>query len=122
ADRITGSMQRAIDETNRRREKQIAYNKAHGIEPKTIRKGVQDIMEGARPAPRRRTRERERGDRRAAPRVKISPQDVLAKIQQLEKQMYRHARDLEFEEAARLRDEIQELRRIGLGLDTEAVG
>ncbi|MGB7214176.1 MAG: UvrB/UvrC motif-containing protein [Gammaproteobacteria bacterium] len=47
---------------------------------------------------------------------------MLAKIQQLEKQMYRHARDLEFEEAARLRDEIQELRRIGLGLDTEAVG
>jgi len=122
ADRITGSMQRAIDETNRRREKQIAYNKAHGIEPKTIRKGVQDIMEGARPAPRRRTRERQRDDRRTAPRVEMSPQDVLAKIQQLEKQMYRHARDLEFEEAARLRDEIQELRRVGLGLDAEAVG
>src|SRR5690606_21534910 len=122
ADRITGSMQRAIDETNRRRAKQIAYNEAHGIEPKTIRKAVQDIMEGARPVPRRRSRERDRDERRTVSRAPQSPQEVLARIQQLEKQMYRHARDLEFEEAAKLRDEIQELRRIGLGLDAEVAG
>src|SRR5690554_4382144 len=107
ADRITGSMQRAIDETNRRRSKQIAFNEAHGIEPQSIKKAVQDIMEGARVVPRRRQRVREEEQRRAG---KMSPSDVVAKIQQLEKQMYRHARDLEFEEAAKLRDEIQELR------------
>ena len=117
ADRITGSMQRAIDETNRRRSKQIAFNEAHGIEPQSIKKAVQDIMEGARVVPRRRQRVREEEQRRAG---KMSPSDVVAKIQQLEKQMYRHARDLEFEEAAKLRDEIQELRKAGLGLDAEA--
>src|SRR5690606_9197747 len=115
ADRITGSMQRAIEETNRRRAKQIAFNEAHGIEPQSIKKAVQDIMEGARGVPRRRQRIREEESRRPI----MSPADVLAKVQQLEKQMYRHARDLEFEEAARLRDEIQELRKAGLGLDAE---
>src|SRR5690606_25871761 len=114
ADRVTGSMQRAIEETSRRRAKQIAFNEAHGIEPRTIKKAVQDIMEGARAVPRRRQRGREEERRRP---VNMSPADVLAKIQQLEKQMYRHARDLEFEQAARLRDEIQELRRMGLELD-----
>ena len=117
ADRVTSSMQRAIDETNRRRAKQIAYNEAHGIKPRSITKAVQDIMEGARAAPRRRQREREELPKRA---TAMSPADLLAKIQQLEKQMYRHARDLEFEEAAKLRDEIQELRKLSLGLDTEA--
>jgi excinuclease ABC subunit B len=118
ADRITGSMQRAIDETNRRRAKQIAFNEAHGIEPRTIKKAVQDIMEGARPVPRRRQSARDEERQR---QTRMSPGDVLAKVQQLEKQMYRHARDLEFEQAAKLRDEIQELKRIGLGLDAEAV-
>jgi len=117
ADRITSSMQRAIDETNRRRAKQIAFNEEHGIKPRSITKAVQDIMEGARAAPRRRQRARDEQPKRA---TGMSPADVLAKIQQLEKQMYRHARDLEFEEAAKLRDEIQELRRLSLGLDTEA--
>src|SRR5690606_18127119 len=117
ADRVTSSMQRAIDETNRRRAKQIAFNQAHGIEPRSITKAVQDIMEGARAAPRRRQRVRDEQPKRA---TAMSAADVLAKIQQLEKQMYRHARDLEFEEAAKLRDEIQELRRQSLGLDTEA--
>ncbi|HEX6993724.1 MAG TPA: excinuclease ABC subunit UvrB [Gammaproteobacteria bacterium] len=117
ADRVTGSMQRAIDETNRRRAKQIAFNEAHGIEPRSITKAVQDIMEGARAAPRRRQRVRDEEPKRAT--RTMSPADVLAKVQQLEKQMYRHARDLEFEQAAKLRDEIQELRRLSLGLDAE---
>jgi len=121
ADRITSSMQRAIDETNRRRAKQIAYNEAHGIKPRSIKKAVQDIMEGARVEPRRRHRGRE--EREQPKRVTaMSPTDLIAKIQQLEKQMYRHARDLEFEEAAKLRDEIQELRRLAFGLESEAVG
>jgi excinuclease ABC subunit B len=118
ADRMTGSMQRAIEETNRRRAKQIAFNEEHGIEPRTIKKAVQDIMEGARAVPRRRQRGRDEEQRRP---INMSPADVLAKIQQLEKQMYRHARDLEFEQAARLRDEIQQLRRIGVELDAQTV-
>ncbi|HEX7080259.1 MAG TPA: excinuclease ABC subunit UvrB [Gammaproteobacteria bacterium] len=120
ADRVTGSMQRAIDETNRRRTKQIAFNEAHGIEPQTIRKRVQDIMEGARPAGRARGTTARAEPARAASRM--TPEQVLARVQQLEKKMYQHARDLEFEQAARLRDEIQALRRQGFGVDTEAVG
>jgi len=67
-----------------------------------------------------RRRQSARDEERQRP-TRMSPGDVLAKVQQLEKQMYRHARDLEFEQAAKLRDEIQELKRIGLGLDAEAV-
>ena len=112
ADRVTGSMQRAIDETERRRRRQIAYNKEHGIEPRTIIKAVQDIMEGAREAaPGRR---RDRKSRMPAMPVDLTPEQLLARIQKLEKQMYAHARDLEFEEAARLRDEISALRKEGL--------
>jgi excinuclease ABC subunit B len=118
ADRMTGSMQRALDETSRRRAKQIAFNEAHGIEPRTIKKAVPDIMEGARAVPRRRGRGREEERPKS---LRMSPEQVLAKVQQLEKQMYRHARDLEFEEAAKLRDEINQLRRIGLGLGAETV-
>ncbi len=117
ADRITGSMQRAIEETDRRRAKQIAFNAAHGIEPRSIKKAVQDIMEGARYVPRRR----QRGRDEIEGAVDMSPADALAKVQQLEKQMYRHARDLEFEQAARLRDEIQALRKVGLGLGADTV-
>jgi excinuclease ABC subunit B len=112
ADRMTGSMERAIGETDRRRQRQIAYNEAHGIVPRTIIKSVQDIMEGARSGVR--GRQRDRRDRRAADTADLSPEQVLAKIQQLEKRMYQHARELEFEEAARLRDQISGLRREGL--------
>jgi excinuclease ABC subunit B len=108
ADRITGSMRRAIDETERRRLRQLEFNEAHGITPRTIVKGIQDIMEGARATGRGAARSR-KGRRRAERRV--PPDRVAAEIARLEKAMYRHARDLEFEEAARLRDEIESLRQ-----------
>jgi excinuclease ABC subunit B len=107
ADRITGSMERAIAETERRRRRQISFNEAHGIEPRTIIKGIQDIMEGAR-APGRFARSRKGKRQRER---KVAPDQVAAEIARLEKTMYRHARELEFEEAARLRDEIEALRQ-----------
>ncbi len=123
ADRVTGSMQRALDETERRRSKQEAFNAEHGISPQTIRKQVADIMEGARSAP---GRGRGRGRRRVAedhPQWQgLSEDELLRKAKRLEQQMYRHARDLEFEEAAKLRDEIERIRRVGLGLDDAAAG
>ena len=113
ADHITGSMQRAIEETTRRREKQLEHNAKHGITPTTIIKQVADIMEAAYPTlkgGRRRVAEE------AASYASMSPEQLLKKAAKLEKQMLRHARDLEFEEAARLRDEIRRLRQEGLGL------
>jgi excinuclease ABC subunit B len=121
ADQITGSMQRAIDETNRRREKQLEFNRIHGIEPRTIRKAVQDVMEGARATPRGKKGERRRRGREEARRYeRLSPEQALARIGQLEKRMYEHARNLEFEQAAKLRDEINELKELGVGLPPRA--
>ncbi len=119
ADSITGSMQRAIDETTRRRDKQRAHNEAHGIKPATIIKHVADIMEAAYPVP---GRGRRRAAEDAAPYASMSPQQLMKKAAKLEKQMLRHARDLEFEDAARLRDEIHRLRREGLGLADHEAG
>ena len=118
ADQMTPSMQRAIEETNRRREKQLAYNIEHGINPQTIRKAVGDILsilrpdgDGSAPVPgkdRRRQRERDKVQRE----LKTLPQQELARlIQTLEDEMHEAAADLKFEYAARLRDEINELRR-----------
>ena len=118
ADQMTPSMQRAIEETNRRREKQLAYNIEHGIDPQTIRKAVGDILsilrpdgDGSAPVPgkdRRRQRERDKVQRE----LKTLPQQELARlIQTLEDEMHEAAADLKFEYAARLRDEINELRR-----------
>jgi excinuclease ABC subunit B len=107
ADRVTGSMERAMQETERRRQRQIEFNEAHGIEPKTIIKGIQDIMEGARPGGRAALRSKRRG---RAPARPLAPDQIAQEIAKLEKAMYRHARELEFEEAARLRDEIEALR------------
>ncbi len=112
-DTMTGSMQRAIDETNRRRERQLAHNETHGITPATIVKQVADIMEAAYPAPRGARR---RAAEDSIPYASMSPAQLMKKAAKLEKQMLRHARDLEFEEAARLRDEIQRIRQEGLGL------
>ncbi len=119
ADKVTGSMERAINETNRRRERQIAHNKKHGITPKSIVKQVTDIMEAAYPVP---GRGRRRIAEDATSYESMTPEQLLRKAQKLEKKMLKHARDLEFEEAARLRDKIQEMRAVGLGLSDKLVG
>ncbi|GAC1038915.1 excinuclease ABC subunit UvrB [Pseudomonas sp. No.117] len=112
ADSITGSMQRAIDETERRRNKQLAFNEEHGIVPQGIKKDIRDIMEGAA-APGAK------GKRRAAKAAEDqgeyaselrSPSEIGKRIRQLEEKMLQLARDLQFESAAQLRDEIQALR------------
>jgi excinuclease ABC subunit B len=105
ADRETGSMQRALGETARRRAKQIAWNEAHGITPKSIRKAVKDIMEGLHGD----------GGGREQARVRLTPEQAVKRIRKLEQEMLRLARNLEFEQAAKLRDEIAALRRESLG-------
>jgi len=119
ADRMTGSMQRAIDETNRRREIQEAFNKEHGIKPASIVKQVSDIMEAAYPVPGRGPR---KAMKEAARFAAMTPEQLMRKAQKLEKTMLKHARDLEFEEAARLRDEIGRIREAGLGLSDRLAG
>ena len=118
ADQITGSIQRAMQETERRRNRQIEFNEHHGITPRGIIKSVTDIMEGARFDAAGR-------DRRVAeetPRYeRLAPEQILKRIRKLEQEMFRLARNLEFEEAARIRDEITVLRKAELGLpDTKA--
>ncbi|WKZ13911.1 MAG: excinuclease ABC subunit UvrB [Gammaproteobacteria bacterium] len=114
ADRVTGSMQRAIAETDRRRAKQIAYNTAHGIEPRTVHKEVRDILEGARADAR--PREKRRVVEAGPAYAEIDVEKAAVQLRRLEKRMREHARNLEFEEAAKLRDEIQALRERSLGL------
>ena len=116
ADTITGSMRRALDETDRRRQKQIEYNRKHDITPRGIRKAVSDIMEGAYAITGSSSR---RVSRVADDKVKYSsmgPDQMAKTIRAMEQQMYKHADNLEFEEAARVRDDIEEIRELGLGL------
>ena len=107
ADSITGSMRRALDEMTRRRETQLAYNAEHGITPKGIKKGIADVMEGAYTAP---GAGRSRTARQAAEQVAnyggLSPEQLATRIRKLEQDMHARARDLQFEDAARIRDEI----------------
>ena len=119
ADRMTGSMTRAIDETDRRRERQLNYNQKHNITPASIVKQVTDIMEAAYPVP---GRGRKRIAEDATRYESMTPEQLLRKAQKLEKKMLKHARDLEFEEAARLRDEIQNMRKLGLGVSDKLAG
>jgi excinuclease ABC subunit B len=111
-DRITGSMQRAIQETERRRQKQQIYNETHHITPRSVKKAVHDIMEGAyagnsvrgRLFPKLKVAEKEYDY------ATLSPEALTAKINKLENQMYEHAHNFEFEEAARIRDLIRVMR------------
>jgi excinuclease ABC subunit B len=113
-DSITGSMQRAIDESNRRRETQLEFNREHNITPIGVRKRVLDIMEGAYAAPGTRARGRGRAVAEksgAYQKLDFSdPKQVRKEIEKLEKQMYEHAKNLAFEDAAATRDRIGELR------------
>jgi excinuclease ABC subunit B len=109
ADRITGSMERALAETDRRRSKQEAHNKANNITPQTVQRRIADIMEGARDAHPGGRREFAVAEETARYRD-ASPADLGKSIAELEKQMFRHAELLEFEEAARVRDQIRKLR------------
>lgn len=113
ADKMTGSMERALEETRRRRERQEAHNAEHGIKPESIVKKVTDIMESAYPSPD--TEKRMVGEDQV-PYDVLSPEQLIRKADKLEKQMLKAARDLEFEKAARLRDEIQRMRDFALGL------
>jgi excinuclease ABC subunit B len=119
ADTVTRSMRAALDETARRREKQLEYNAEHGIVPTSIVREIMDVMEGARSeqAPGEK-RGRGRGSRVAEPvedYAALPPAQMAAKIAALEQTMYQHARDLEFEDAARVRDEIRRLKEASLG-------
>ncbi|NNG12784.1 MAG: excinuclease ABC subunit B, partial [Halobacteria archaeon] len=116
ADEVTGSMRRAIDETERRREKQQAYNSAHGITPKGIRKAVADVMEGAVAQGPTTARRFARVAEELADYERLTPQQLAKRVSRLEQQMYDHARNLEFEEAARLRDEIARIEKGNLGM------
>ncbi len=111
ADKITNSMQRAMGETERRRQKQIQYNQKNNITPKTILKKVADIMEGAYPgAPGSAKKYAKVAEEKAAYKAK-TPQDLAKRIRQLEEDMYRFSRDLEFEKAAKARDELRRLQQ-----------
>jgi len=114
ADRITGSMERAIGETERRRAKQVAFNAAHGITPQTIRKAVADILESAMPGAPMKARAYARVAEEIVEYANLTPQQMAKKVKALEKEMYAYAKDLEFEKAAAVRDKIKELQGKGL--------
>jgi excinuclease ABC subunit B len=117
ADKITPSMEKAIGETNRRRVRQQAYNLEHGINPTTIRKAVNDILsmlrpDGTAPVPGKgRRKETERDRKKRADLGDLPPNELARLIQTLEDEMHEASVELRFEYAARLRDEIRELKR-----------
>ncbi|MBI3563115.1 MAG: excinuclease ABC subunit UvrB [Gammaproteobacteria bacterium] len=116
ADRITGSMQRAMDETERRRHKQTDYNARHGITPTSITKSIPDIMEGAYATGRLSSRAFAKVAEELAPYAHMTPEQLAKQVARLEQRMYDHAQNLEFETAAQLRDEIARIRQRGLSL------
>jgi len=116
ADVRTGSIDRAIAETDRRRNKQIEFNTQHGITPRSIIKAVGDTMEGARSVQQREAMEA------SVNYAQLPPEQAVKRIKKLEAEMMKLARNLEFEQAARLRDEIHKLRRAAFGVPDKLVG
>jgi excinuclease ABC subunit B len=114
ADKVTGSMQRAIDETERRRRKQLEFNAQHGITPKTVEKNVADIMEAAYPGAPSTAKRYAKVAEQTAEYAALTPAQMSRRIKDLEKAMHKHAKNLEFEEAARVRDELKALQGRGL--------
>ncbi len=120
ADSVTGSMHRAIKETNRRREKQIKYNTDHNIKPKTIIKNIQDIMQGARSKATKRYLKIPKSIQKTFDPE--HPEKLGKAIEQMEIRMFEAAKNLEFEEAAKIRDEIKLVKDFNFGIsyvDTE---
>jgi len=117
ADKITGSMKRAMDETSRRREKQIAHNKEYGITPKGVVKAIRGSLDDKQ--------EEMKNDRKYIAKVAeekaryaaLSPKQLAKRLTQMENAMYKHAQNLEFEEASKLRDEMQHLRAMTIGTE-----
>ncbi len=123
ADRITDSMQRAIDETDRRREKQRAFNEANNITPRSVVKPVNEMIDGiiADANAKQPSRSRTGGDRPGSDVVvDLSMEEFKRRVKDLEEQMYQFARDLEFEEAARIRDQIAALKEHHFGTGSKA--
>jgi excinuclease ABC subunit B len=116
ADIRTGSIERALAETDRRRNKQIEFNAAHGITPRTIVKAVADVMEGARSV---QEKDRYGADDDVSA---LAPEQALKRIKKLDAEMMKLARNLEFEQAARLRDQIQKLRHAAFGVPDSRTG
>ncbi|WP_066095042.1 excinuclease ABC subunit UvrB [Xanthomonas massiliensis] len=118
ADRITRSMQAAIEETDRRRQKQVEYNAEHGIVPKSVARPINDVLEGAVSEAAGGGKAGKGKSRRVAEPAEdyrmLDPAQLASRIKALEQEMYQHARDLEFEDAARIRDQLRQLRDAGL--------
>ncbi len=114
AERVTESMRRAIDETERRRAKQLAHNEAHGITPQTIVKNIADIMADAHQTPGKKKSGRKAAEKSAGYAAEIqTPEQAAREIARLEKEMFKAAENLEFEQAAALRDQIARIREAG---------
>ncbi len=114
ADKVTGSMERAISETERRRARQIEHNRENGITPKTINKKIADVMEGARSKVSAKAKNKKKSASTRPIALIDNPKALGKRIKDLEKKMYQHAQNLEFEEAAMLRDELEELKTLSL--------
>ena len=114
ADRMTDSMRRAIEETERRRTKQLAFNADRGITPRGVMKQIRDLIDGVMDS---RGSDRDVADRQEEVALERSPQEISKQLIRLEKQMLEHARNLEFEKAAQLRDQLTKLKQEVFGVD-----